>query len=189
MNQSQHEGDNFDDEGFEQLSPLPSSKEVKAPSDKPRKAAKSNSGPSLKARAIGYLSRREHSRAELARKLQPYTDPDNPHQLDQLLDELAQGNWQSDQRFAQSLLHRRAPKKGAALVLQELRQHGLPASQLEELRHDLEASELDRAREVWQRKFGQPPADKREYAKQYRFLASRGFSARCLNSILGELDD
>ncbi len=189
MNGSQHKGDNIDDDGFEQLSPLPSPEGVKVASGNPRKAAKANSGLSLKARAIGYLSRREHSRAELARKLQPYTDPDDPRQLDRLLDELAEGNWQSDQRFAQSLLHRRAPKKGAALVLQELRQHGLPASQLEELRHSLEASELDRAREVWQRKFGQPPADKREYAKQYRFLASRGFSARCLNSILGELDD
>lgn len=207
-------GDHFDDD-FEQLSPVSRSKAAPADSGytsssgpgrsagpaqrddtkvsssegsgSPR--ARGRPGLSLKARAVGYLSRREHSRAELARKLQPYVDPDKPQELQQVLDELARDNWQSDQRFARSLVHRRASKKGAALVLQELRQHGLQGAEIDDIRHELEATEIERAREVWQKKFGEAPADRREYARQYRFLASRGFSARCLSAILGELDD
>lgn len=159
------------DEDFEQLVPT-----TKRP------------GPSLKARAISYLSRREHSRVELARKLAPHVDPDHPDQLDRVLDELQRDNWLSDQRFAQSLVHRRAPRKGAALVLQELRQHGLSDDQLTDIREELQATELQRATEVWNKKFGRPPVDAKDYARQYRFLASRGFSARCLSQILGDLD-
>src|SRR5690606_40282840 len=83
----------FDDDDFEQLAPKP-----KRP------------GPSLKARAIAFLSRREHSRFELARKLSPHVDPNNPDQLNKLLDELEAGNWLSNTRFAQSLVHRRDRK-------------------------------------------------------------------------------
>ncbi len=45
--------------------------------------------------------------------------------------------------------------------------------------------EAERARAVWARKFGQPPADPREYARQYRFMAGRGFSADCIRRLLG----
>lgn len=162
--------EDFDDE-FEQLVP---------------KAQRQ--GPSLKARAVAILSRREHSRIELARKLAPHANPDDPSQLNNVLDELERENWLSNQRFAQSLVNRRAPRKGAALVLQELRQHGLTDEQLTDIRHDLQATEVQRATEVWQKKFGRPPADAKDYARQFRFLASRGFSARCLKQILGELD-
>jgi len=165
------------DDDFEQLSPGSSSRKVPT-------------GPSLKMRAVGLLSRREHSRVELSRKLAPHVNPDDPDELDRVLDELQRENWLSDERFAQSLVHRRAPRKGAALVMRELRQHGLPEAELAEVREQLQASELDRAREVWQRKFhGEPPADRADYARQFRFMASRGFSSDCLRRILGELDD
>jgi regulatory protein len=35
---------------------------------------------------------------------------------------------------------------------------------------------LGRAREIWLKKFGSPPATSAEMVKQVRFLASRGFS-------------
>ena len=146
-------------------------------------------GPSLKARAIGYLSRREHSRTELQRKLQPYANPNDADEIPRLLDELEQGKWLSNQRFAQSLVNRRAPAKGAAVIMHELRQHGLPDAELEPLRQQLQATEYERAQAVWSRKFGSPPADAREYARQIRFLASRGFSGAILRRILGDLDD
>lgn len=145
-------------------------------------------GPSLKARAVGMLSRREHSRVELARKLAPHADPEQPAQLEQVLNELERDNWLSNERFAHNLVHRRASKKGASLVLQELRQHGLSDDQLTDIRHTLQSTEVQRATEVWQKKFGHPPADAKEYARQFRFLASRGFSAQCLRQILGEHD-
>jgi len=160
-----------DNQDFEQLAPKP-----KRP------------GPSLKARAVSLLSRREHSRLELARKLASHVDPGNPQELEQVLDALERDNWLSNQRFAQNLAQRRGAQKGSALVLQELRQHGLSDDQLSSIRHDLQATELQRATEVWKKKFGSAPADAKEYARQFRFLASRGFSSSCLKQILGELD-
>lgn len=157
----------FDDGDFEQLAPKPK-----------------RQGPSLKARAISLLSRREHSRIELARKLGPHVDPDDPSQLDKLLDELEAGNWLSNTRFAQSLVHRRAGGRGTALVMQELRQHGLDDEQLAEIRQQLQESEIERATEAWQKKFGSPPSDPKEHARQLRFLASRGFSSQALRLIL-----
>jgi regulatory protein len=143
-------------------------------------------GPSLKARAVAILSRREHSRHELKQKLAAHANESDD--LDALLDELARENWQSDERFAQSLVNRRADRKGAQLILKELRQHGLESHALEQLTSELMDTELERARAVWQRKFGSLPADARAYAKQYRFLASRGFSSDCVRRILGDKD-
>ncbi len=163
---------NADTDQFEQLSSTPAKKK----------------GPSLKARAVALLSRREHSRYELARKLGAHTDPENPNELEQLLNDLERENWLSNERFAQSLVHRRG-QRGAALIVQELKQHGLPDTQIIELRQQLKATELDRARAVWQKKFGHAPEDAKDYARQFRFLASRGFSANCLRLILGELED
>src|SRR5690606_2798808 len=80
-------------------------------------------GPSLKARAVAMLSRREHSRHELKHKLAVYAKESDD--IDSLLDGLARENWQSDERFAQSLVNRRADRKGTQLILNELRQHGL----------------------------------------------------------------
>lgn len=165
-----HNKDDSDD--FEQMSSAPA-----------------RTGPSLKMRAVGLLSRREHSRMELARKLAPHTDPDNPTELENLLDTLERENWLSNERFAQSLVHRRAPRKGAALVVQELRQHGLPNEQVAQISEQLKETEVQRARLVWQRKFNRPPTDRADYARQFRFLASRGFSPDCLRRILGDLDD
>lgn len=168
------------DDDFEQLAP------DAAPGRRP---GVSRTGPSLKARAIGYLSRREHSRAELQRKLAPHTNPDDPDELTRVLDELEREKWQSNQRFAQSLVHRRAPKKGAAVVVQELRRHGVADDDVAAIHDQLRVTEYDRAKAVWQRKFGAPPADSKEYARQMRFLASRGFSPAILRRILGDLDD
>ncbi|MEK7696353.1 MAG: recombination regulator RecX, partial [Pseudomonadota bacterium] len=78
---------------------------------------------SLKARAVGYLSRREHSRAELARKLAPHAE--SAEEVEALLDVLERDNWLSNERFVDSLVHRRASRYGAARVLQEDKTHQL----------------------------------------------------------------
>jgi regulatory protein len=48
----------------------------------------------------------------------------------------------------------------------------------------LRPSELQRAREIWQRRFEQPPADAAERAKQARFLAARGFDGEVIRRVL-----
>lgn len=144
-------------------------------------------GPSLKMRAVGYLSRREHAREELARKLAAYAE--NPDEVETVLDALEKEGWLSTERFAQSLVHRRASRQGAARIVQELRQHGVDDNQVAELRDQLRATEYDRALEVWKKRFGARPDDRAAYAKQARFLASRGFAHDVIRRILGEGDE
>lgn len=117
------------------------------------------SGPSLKARAIAYLSRREHSRRELGRKLAVHApDADT---LEQLLDQLERENWLSDERFVQSLINRRAARQGTRRIIQELRQHAVPDHYIAEAEEQLRESETHRAREVWEKNSARrPPTQK-----------------------------
>lgn len=144
-------------------------------------------GPSLKARAVGYLSRREYARNELARKLQPYAE--DASDIEPVLDALEKEGWLSTERFAQSLVHRRAGRQGTARIVQELRQHGVAEDQVAQLRDDLRATEYQRAVEVWRKRFSAKPVDRSEYAKQARFLAGRGFAHDVIRRLLGDERD
>jgi len=164
------------DDSFETMASCPQDA-AKSPAARP--------GPSLKSRAIAYLSRREHSRRELQRKLAPYAEDSNA--LEHLLDELERENWLSNERFAHSLVNRRAQREGAGRIVQTLRQHGVSDEQIAEINTSLKETEPDRALEVWQKKFSHAPANAKEYARQYRFMASRGFSTDCIRRILGDI--
>lgn len=144
-------------------------------------------GPSLKMRAVGYLSRREHARGELARKLAAHAE--DPAEVEAVLDSLEKEGWLSNERFAQGLVHRRAARQGTARIVQELRQHGVDDNQVAELRDQLRATEYERALEVWKKRFQARPQDRAAYAKQARFLASRGFAHDVIRRILGEGDE
>src|SRR3546814_7537585 len=100
---------------------------------------------SLKARAVGFLSRREHSRLELERKLAPYAA--DAAELERVLDQLEREQWLSNQRFAQALVNRRAQRQGVARIVQELRQHGLADEQITALRAQLPTTEIQRRSE------------------------------------------
>lgn len=164
------------DDDFETLSP-------EGQDDPPQ--SRKRAGPSLKARAIGFLSRREHSRVELLRKLTPHCT--DPQELEQLLNDLERENWLSNERFAQSLVHRRASRQGTSFVLQELRRHGLAEDTLAELGEQLHLTEFERAQAVWQKKYSAAPINAKDYARQFRFLSSRGFSSECIRRILGDV--
>ncbi|MHA6824462.1 recombination regulator RecX [Ralstonia pseudosolanacearum] len=141
---------------------------------------------SLKARALGYLSRREHSRAELRRKLAPHAE--SADEVEALLDWLEGENWLSNTRFAESVVHRRAGRYGTARLMQELKTHELGADALGEVKAQLQASEMARAKAVWERRFGRPPADMAERAKQVRFMVARGFSRAVVSRIIQGAD-
>jgi regulatory protein len=144
-------------------------------------------GRSLKGRALGYLSRREYSRAELSRKLMPYAD--DADALEALLDSLEREGWLSDARFAESVLHRRASRLGATRIVSELKRHAVGESLIEEVSTQLRETELSRARAVWQKKYGQLPETPAERARQARFLAARGFSMTIIGKILKGIED
>lgn len=146
---------------------------------------------SLLQRAVAALARREHSRAELARKLRRHLpEGADPSEVDCVLDELARKGMLSEARFAASLVRSRAERFGTTRVRQELKQHGLAPDLIAQATAELGKSELVRAREVWRKRFGVPPRDEAERAKQLRFLAARGFSTDVvLRVVRGASDD
>lgn len=137
---------------------------------------------SLKGRALRHLAAREHSRAELERKLAAYEE--SPGQLAQVLDELAAKNFISESRVVESVVHRRSAKLGALRVLQELQAKGLPAELIAGAVDALQASEHERALALWLKRFGAQPVDAKDHARQARFLMSRGFSGSVVSRIL-----
>lgn len=142
---------------------------------------------SLKGRALKLLAAREHSRRELERKLAPHET--EPGQLKTALDELQARGFIDEQRVVDSLLHRRASRLGAGRIKQELQAKGLDAERVALAMAGLNATEFERAREVWRRKFGALPQDAAQRAKQARFLAARGFSGEVVRRVLNTPDD
>jgi len=139
---------------------------------------------SLKGRALRLLSGREHSRSELERKLAGHEE--EPGQLRRILDELQAKGFIDHRRVAESVLHRRSAKLGAARIRQELQARGLDAELVAQAIAGLRDTELQRAREVWGRKFGAPPVDAAERGKQARFLAARGFDGEVIRQLLSD---
>lgn len=141
--------------------------------------------PALKAKAVRFLAAREYTRAELARKLGPLAQ--HPDDIDAVLDDLARQGWQSDARVAQSLQRVKAAKQGSAMIAQAMRQKGLSDELVAQTLDALAATELERARTVWQKKFGRVglAQDLKEKARQMRFLASRGFGGDVVRRVLG----
>ena len=160
---------------------------------------------SLKARAIALLANREHSRSELGRKLlrmaraqalkkrqalgdaateeaDPVPAVDLTASVDALLDWLQAQGYLSEARFIESRVNARAPRYGNLRIEQELSQHGVAPDEASRLR--LKQTELARARQVWQRKFGQLAQDAAGRAKQMRFLAGRGFSNEVIRKLV-----
>jgi len=142
---------------------------------------------SLKGRALRLLAGREHSRAELERKLAAHET--EPGELARALDELQARGFINEQRVVESVLYRRASRLGASRVKQELQAKGLPAEAVAQAVAGLQATELERAREVWRKKFGEPASDAAGRAKQMRFLASRGFSPEAIRRVVRGEDD
>ncbi|KWT85741.1 MULTISPECIES: recombination regulator RecX [unclassified Variovorax] len=140
------------------------------------------SAPSLKGRALRLLGQREHSRSELERKLAKYEE--EPGSLARALDELAAKDFISEARVVQSVLHQRAARHGAARVRQELLHKGVAPEAVAEAVASLAASELDRARGVWRQRFGTPPQNAGERARQVRFMLARGFAGAVVAKVL-----
>lgn len=146
----------------------------------------------LRTQALRLLSRREHSRAELARKLtaagKASDAADTGDELAALLDSLEAAGLLSDTRYAASRMHVRGTRIGDARLMNELRQQGVAAETIAAALEQM-PDEAVRARAVWSRRFGVAPADSKEWAKQARFLQSRGFSVSTIRQLLGSLDD
>lgn len=157
---------------------------------------------SIKIRALQWLSQREHSRVELRNKLlrllsrgparapdaaglaqaEPADPADPAIEVDALLLWLESHGYLSQQRFVESRVHARQAKFGNLRIQQELQQHGAKLDP--EAKQALKDSELQRAREVWGRKYTTPATDAAGRVKQARFLAGRGFSMDVVRQVV-----
>jgi regulatory protein len=138
----------------------------------------------LKARALRHLVRREHSRAELARKLAPHAA--SAAALEQVLDLLIEKKSQSDLRYAEERARVLSRKFGPARIRHELRAKGIAGEIVESIRVD---GELERAREILNRRYRAPAATREERAKRARFLQGRGFSGEVIVRLVLDRDD
>jgi regulatory protein len=152
--------------------------------------------PSLKGRALRMLATREHARVELERKLRQYEV--EPGQLREVLDELQAKGFIDTQRVVESVVHQRAGKLGVARIRQELQHKGVAGDAAAATAlAALQATELERARTVWHKKFGQRAGegapsempDAAQRARQMRFLASRGFSGDTIRRVVSGADE
>ncbi|MBN8442000.1 MAG: recombination regulator RecX [Thauera sp.] len=142
------------------------------------------SEPSLRERALRYLAQRDHSRAELARKLGSYGSAE---EIEAVLARMSDLGLQSDSRFAAAWVRSKAGRFGAMRLRSELARRGLERELVDEaIAGECVESELDRARTVWHAKFGAAPADAREWARQARFLQTRGFAVDVIRKLLKE---
>jgi len=142
---------------------------------------------SLHTRAMKYLVRREHSRAELHAKLLLQATPDD--NVDKVLDDLAARGWLSDFRAAEQLVRLRRNRFGMQRIAYELRQKGIGEDLINDALPQMRDTELEAARSIWQRKFGIAPENAKDKAKQVRFMQSRGFMTDVIFKLLRSGDD
>jgi regulatory protein len=134
----------------------------------------------LRQRALRLLARREHSRAELERKL---AADGTEEEIANVLTQLEAEGLLSDARAAGAYLRAHAGRFGLARLRQDLRKRGLSPELAADDLADL-GDELGRARAVWARKFTAAPADAQDWARQARFLQSRGFATDIIRKLL-----
>ncbi len=141
----------------------------------------------LRQKAVALLARREHTRAELSRKLAAHGSDE---EIDAVMNQLQSSGLQSDARFAEAFLRSKGSRLGPARLRQTLRQKGVDSETVSEQLAAAELpDELHQAHKIWARKFGAAPADAKEWAKQARFLQTRGFSSGVIRRLLKDGGD
>lgn len=140
----------------------------------------------MRQRALNLLARREHSRAELARKLAGYGEAG---EIAAVLDVLQAEGLLSNLRFAESLAHARHGRHGSLRLRADLQNKGVAESESASVIAEARSQDLAAAQAVWQKKFGVMPRDAAERIRQMRFLAGRGFPAEVVRRVLGGEDD
>ena len=137
----------------------------------------------LRARALRLLARREHSRAELGRKLAPRAA--SPEALQSLLDSLEQKQQLSNARFASERARVLSRKFGAARIRLDLKSKGVGEEIIDSVALEGEAG---RAAAILARKYRDPAATREEIARRMRFLQQRGFSHDTIRKLLSSED-
>ncbi|MDP3086943.1 MAG: recombination regulator RecX [Methylotenera sp.] len=148
---------------------------------------------SLRQRALDYLGKREYSYFELAQKLKPYVEQTDEtsatEQITAILEDFKKRGWLSDARFAEMLVHARKSKFGSVRVASELREKGVAEDLIANAVVEVKSTELENARVICRKKYKASPASREEWAKQARFLQSRGFGFDVIKKALNSTND
>jgi regulatory protein len=130
--------------------------------------------PSLSARAMRLLARREHSRDELRRKLARIaTESDD---VEGVIETLAQKGWLSDARYAEQAVRAKARRFGPLKVAHALRAKGVADETISAAFTAAGADGAADIERVWKVRFRALPENDRERGRQVRFLQGRGFA-------------
>lgn len=148
--------------------------------------------------AMRWLSQREYTRHDLrikllwrARRSEAADSVDQESVaafIESLLDDLRARGWQSDERSAQGIARSKAPRFGDRHLRAQMHRSGLASETIGSVLHGVVGTELDRARALWQRRFGAVAPDAVERARQARYLAGRGFSADIVRQVVRGLE-
>ena len=106
-----------------------------------------------------------------------------------LLEDFKKRGWLSEERYAEQIVHARKSKFGSMRVAHELREHGVAEELVEKAVAEVRQDELSNARAIWRKKYKQGPKNREEWAKQARFLQSRGFSFELIKKVLNDEPD
>ena len=130
------------------------------------------------------LAAREHSRAELRRKLRARGN--NSELVEQVLDDLESRGYLSDFRFTELYVAERKRKGyGPLRILQELKEKGISEDLIAQQMNPSDPDWRELLEQVAQRKFGASlPADRKTQAKWARFLEYRGFAVEQIRDLL-----
>ncbi len=142
--------------------------------------AQSDNVVELRARALRLLARREHTRAELERKLAPHAE--SSEAVHGLVSKLKEKNQLSEERFAEERARVLSRKYGAARIRQDLKAKGVSAELI--ARFSTSDDEMQKAKDILERKFRTPAGTREEKAKRMRFLQSRGFSREVISALI-----
>ena len=136
-------------------------------------------------RAVGLLSRRDHGRVELGRKLQRHLEPDeSKDDIERVLDRLQEQNLLSDARYAAGVVRQRAVRYGDRRLANDLRERGVGAADADVAMAAVAGTETRRAFDAWSRRFDTLPTDAAERGRQGRYLQNRGFSMDVIVRVL-----
>jgi len=146
----------------------------------------------LRNKALDLLARREHSVAELHRKLHAYVDGGNrgrarggamrprpdPESIDEVLNDLQNEGLVSDARFTEAFVRYRANNGyGPQRIQAELRERGVSEKMQAAYLDFGDPQWFERAMKARCKRFGEGnPKDFKERARQARFLQYRGFT-------------
>lgn len=148
---------------------------------------RSTERPAAHVRALRWLTRREYSLLELRSRLEAegYTSAE----IQEAVEWLSEGQWQSDERFAGSLARRRSGAFGSRLIRAELQRHHIEEPAIATAIESLAQSDADRAFAWLEKRSRGHALTVENRARWYRALMARGFRPDDIHASLKRLSE